>query len=79
MKRKGCLLFIFIFVVFAIIIVLRLLRKSDDYNSPYYKKIRTGVLGKISFKGKVINSVALNFYYFLQMHQHLSSMEPSKN
>ena len=54
MKQKGCLLFIIIFIAFAIIILLQL-PKDDEYNSPYYQKIRTGVLGKISFKGRVIN------------------------
>ena len=54
MKQKGCLLLIVIFVAFVIVIVLQL-PKGDHYNDPYFQKIRTGVLGKISFKGKVIN------------------------
>ena len=54
MKQKGCLLLIVIFVAFVIVIVLQL-PKSDNYDSPYFQKIRTGVLGKISFKGRVIN------------------------
>lgn len=54
MKQKGCFLFIILFVAFVIVIVLQM-PKGEDYNSPYYQKIRTGVLGKISFKGRVIN------------------------
>lgn len=54
MKQKGCLFLFIIFVAFAIVIVLQL-PKNDHYNDPYFQKIRTGVLGKISFKGRVIN------------------------
>ena len=54
MKQKGCLLLIVILIAFVIVIVLQL-PKSDNYDSPYFQKIRTGVLGKISFKGRVIN------------------------
>lgn len=54
MKQKGCLLLIILFVAFVIVIVLQL-PKGDHYNDPYFQKIRTGALGKISFKGKVIN------------------------
>lgn len=54
MKQKGCLLLIIIFIAFGIIILLRL-PKGDHYNHTYFQKIRTGVLGKISFNGKVIN------------------------
>jgi hypothetical protein len=54
MKQKGCLLLIILFVAFVVVIVLQL-PKGDHYNDPYFQKIRTGALGKISFKGKVIN------------------------
>lgn len=54
MKQKGCLLLIILFVAFAIVIVLQS-PKNDHYNDPYFQKIRTGVLGKVSFKGKVIS------------------------
>ena len=54
MKQKGCLLLIVIFVAFVIVIVLQL-PKSDNYDSPYFRKLWTGVLGKVSFKGRVID------------------------
>lgn len=63
MKQKGCLLLIIIFAAFAIVIVLQL-PKGDHYNDPYFQKIRTGVLGKISFKGKVINYKVVHNEYF---------------
>lgn len=64
MKRKGCLLLILIFIAFVIVTLMQLPKKSDDYNNPYFQKIRTGPLGKISFKGKVINyKVVYNEYF----------------
>ncbi|MEO6844896.1 MAG: hypothetical protein ABI184_06965 [Ginsengibacter sp.] len=54
MKRKGRLLLIILFIAFVIVIVLQL-PKHDNYDSPYYRKLWTGELGKISFKGRIIN------------------------
>ena len=63
MKQKGCFLLIVIFVAIVTVIVLQL-PKGDHYNDPYYQTIRTGPLGKISFKGRVINYKVIYNEYF---------------
>lgn len=60
MKSKGCFLLIITVVVVVIIIVLFSKSKDNNYSNPYFVKIRTGVLGKISFKGRVINYIKIH-------------------
>lgn len=54
MKQKGCLLIIIILVAFGIIVLLST-NNFDEGNSTYFQEVRNGPLGKISFKGTVIN------------------------
>jgi hypothetical protein len=60
LKPKGCFLLIITVVVVVIKIALFSQQKNKNYIDPYFQKIRTGVLGKISFKGRVINYIKIH-------------------
>ncbi len=63
MKQNGCLLLFTIFAAFAVVILLQL-PKTDHYDDLYFRNIRRGVLGKISFKGKVTGYKVVHNKYF---------------